>query len=85
MSRSYREPIFTCGYGSKSKQFEKRQANKRIRKSENVPDGKVYKKFYNPWNICDCRIRWNPYPITYCYKGEIKIVEPIPEWRARRK
>jgi hypothetical protein len=54
MSRSYRKPYCTDGYkGSLRKQFFKREANKKIRNSEEVPDGKAYRKFYDPWNICD--------------------------------
>lgn len=54
MSRSYRKPYCKDGYkGSKRKQFEKRNANHKIRHSEDVPNGKAYRKFSDTWNICD--------------------------------
>ena len=57
MSRSFRKPILTDGYkGNKRKQFEKNQANKRVRKSKDIPNGKEYKKIYNSWDICDFKI-----------------------------
>jgi len=57
MSRSYRKPILTDGYkGNKRKQFEKKQASKRARKSD-VSDNGNYKKHYPQWDICDYKIR----------------------------
>ena len=54
MSRSYRKPWIVDGYkGSKWKQFCKNQANRKIRRTENVPNGGTYRKFYDPYNICD--------------------------------
>lgn len=54
MSRSYRKPWVTDGYkGSKNKQYQKNQANRRIRRAKSVPDGMLYKRYYDPWNICD--------------------------------
>ena len=54
MSRSYRRPFCSDGYkGSKRKQFEKREANKRIRNAVDVPNGNTYRKFFENWDICD--------------------------------
>ena len=54
MSRSYRKPWAVDGYkGSKRKQYRKNQANRRIRRTKDVPDGKVYRKFSDPWDIVD--------------------------------
>lgn len=40
MSRSYRKPWFTDGYkGTSRKPFAKKEANKKVRRSEDVPDG----------------------------------------------
>ena len=56
MSRSYRKSWVTDGYtGSKRKQFFKRLANKVVRRSEEVPNGKAFKKFFDTWSICDYR------------------------------
>ena len=59
MSRSYRKPYITDGYkGSNTKQFNKRWANKVIRRfpvDGGLANGKSYRKFYDSWNICDYR------------------------------
>ena len=56
MSRSYREPWVVDGYkGSKRKQFFKRRSNKVLRKAENIPNGRAFKKFTDTWDICDFR------------------------------
>jgi len=85
MSRSYREPWFVDSYGSKSKKFDKRHANRKIRNADDVPNGRAYRKYYDPWNIADYKFRWNPYPSIRFRSGEQKIIEAIPEWKARRK
>lgn len=52
MSRSYKKtPIVKDNCGGRK--FAKRQANKKVRNSMNVPDGKQYRKFYNTWNLYD--------------------------------
>ena len=53
MSRSYRKPYWTEGYGGKWRRFAKRQASKKVRQSANVDDAAYYKRLYNSWNICD--------------------------------
>ena len=39
---------------SEDSKRSKRWANKKVRKSD-VPDGKQYRKVYDPWNIVDCK------------------------------
>lgn len=57
MSRSYRKnPIIH--YAPESGAWGKRQANKKVRRTRDIPDGKVYKKCYCSWNIHDCRSRY---------------------------
>lgn len=54
MSRSYKKtPNVSCGYGGRWRKTAKRLANKRVRKANDVPDGKVFKKYYCSWDICD--------------------------------
>jgi len=57
MSRSFKK---TPGFsdGDNSKKFQKRAAAKKVRSSSEVPNGKQYRKLYNPWKICDhnCRV-----------------------------
>ncbi len=56
MSRSYRKPIITQSYGGKHRGYAKNQANRLIRRTKDVPNGKAYRRFYNPWDICDWRM-----------------------------
>lgn len=73
MSRSYRKPIVTDGYkGSRSKQWNKRYANRVICLAQDVPDGKAYKKFFESWNICD-------------YKWDVDLTKEEEPWKYNRK
>ena len=87
MSRSYREPWFKDTNGSPYKRFAKQQANRKVRHTKEVPNGKVYRKLYDSWNIVDHRSEWNPHPTyrTNWRTGEIERVEPIPGWKAKMK
>ena len=63
MSRSHKHtPIHTDG-GKKSHHtvFAKQHANAKVRRSEEVPDGKAYRKFSCSWDIHDY--------IWYCPKS----------------
>lgn len=71
MSRSYREPYYVSGSGSKSKSFAKKKANKKVRKA-NVADGSSFKKISESYDITD-----------YKYKWDKKCSDP--EWKAKRK
>ena len=53
MSKSFRKPYWTEGYGGKSRGWYKKYANTKVRRSNDVPNGKVYKKFFCSWSICD--------------------------------
>lgn len=55
MSRSFRKPYATQGYGGKRRRWAKRAANKCVRRAEDVPDGKAYRLLLDPWVICDWR------------------------------
>ena len=83
MSRSYRKPWFVDSYGSKAKKWFKRDASKTVRKAKNVPNGKAYRRFYDPWNIVDSKWYEDSKPHFYNWLGEWS--EPTPLWKARRK
>lgn len=53
MSRSYRAPVYTEGYGNKDKKKRKRKASRAVRAEENVGNGNEYKKHSCSWDICD--------------------------------
>ncbi len=55
MSRSYKKnPVGT----SSKNPIGKRAANKKVRKSKDIPNGKRFKKVYCSWNICDYKYDW---------------------------
>ena len=56
MSRSYRKPIITDGYGTKRRREAKTKANRRVRNKSDIPSGNAYRKFTDPWNICDYKM-----------------------------
>jgi hypothetical protein len=71
MSRSIRRPFCTHGQkNSKSKQFWKREASRMVRNSEDIPNGRAYRKFFDRWNIDD--YRW--------YQSPRDIEKHWPEW-----
>jgi len=79
VSRSYRKPWAVDGYkGSRVKQFHKNQANRRIRRAEDVPDGNIYRKYYPQWDICD----WK-WPVNVKNKDDPFYEEEF--WKYTRK
>ena len=88
MSRSFREPWYVDGFKrSKRKRFEKRYANKIVRKTVDIADGKSYRKVTDQWDICDYRYKYDPKPRIHVsfLTGELEVVEPEPIWRVNRK
>lgn len=55
MSRSYRKP-----YIKDRDLFMKRYANSVVRNAKDVPNGKAYRKFMDPYSICDYKFRIRP-------------------------
>lgn len=85
MSRSYKKNLWITDY-SKSRRFFKGQANRKIRRSKDVPDGKAYRKFYESYDICDYKFPYDPYPHVYCWgKRGLEWIEPDPVWKFRYK
>ena len=50
MARSYKK---TLGWLDGGHAYEKRMANKKIRRTPNIPNGVAYRKVTDPWDICD--------------------------------
>ena len=50
MSRSRKKHPVAC---DKTNKWAKRDANKKVRNTEDIGNGNNYKKYYNSWNICD--------------------------------
>lgn len=67
MSQSYKK---YCVCKDKNSQYGKRQASKAVRRSKDVPNGSMYKKFFCSWNICDYR----------CYEQKLSKKEFIENW-----
>ena len=55
MSRSYKKyPIVK----DKNNKGMKRYANKKVRRTKNIPNGKAYKKIFESWDISDYQWIW---------------------------
>lgn len=52
------------------KRHMKRQANRRVRRMVDIPDGGKYKHAYDSWDICDFTSRIDPddWPRAYRFK-----------------
>jgi hypothetical protein len=61
MSRSYKHNPWHKDGGPNYRRFQKNQANRKVRRSSDIPDGKAYRRFFNPWDIYDY--------VSYCPKG----------------
>ena len=57
MAHSYKKfPGFSDNDNRKF--FQKRAANRVVRHTMEVSNGKAYRKLYNPWKICDHNCRY---------------------------
>ena len=55
MSRSYKKHPYSKDRPSKGM---KKFANKKVRHTKDIPNGKAYKKVFESWDICDWRWIW---------------------------
>lgn len=87
MSRSYkRNLVFKGGkHGSRSRKAAKTLANRAVRNTEDISNGKAYRKMFNPWDISDYRMRYNPNTRTYSWGGTLRVIHPDPIWKWRSK
>lgn len=54
VSRSYKKtPVYQDGYGTKQIKWYKRCANKKVRRTKDIPGGKAYRKVYDTWIFRD--------------------------------
>ena len=86
MSRSYKAP-WSTDY-SKAKAYYKSLASRKIRRvpiAENISDGKSYRKYFNPYDICDYKFMYDPHPKVYCFYGKLEWHEPDPIYKYNRK
>lgn len=76
MSRSFKKnPITKVDYGGRK--YLKKQANRKIRHSLEVPDGKQYKKFFNSRDIYEYVIRCSSYKEIVGYPEDIPKAKRI--------
>lgn len=57
MSRSYKKNPYCNDGHRKTTKESKRFANKKVRNTDNVPNGKAYKKIFESWDIRDYSFR----------------------------
>lgn len=75
MSRSYKKHLWeSCNEGSSYKRFIKNYANRIIRHTHDIPNGKTYRKYFESWNISDYKGLWNPSDESFWpyYKARMK-------------
>ena len=53
MSRSYKKAPVCTDYSRKTTKYWKRQANHKVRRHQDVMNGKSYRKVYESWKIHD--------------------------------
>jgi hypothetical protein len=56
MSRSYKK-FPGSSDGDRCKKYQKRDASRRVRHTEDIANGAAYRKLTSPWDICDCNFR----------------------------
>ena len=71
MSRSYKHNPF-CTDRPHGAKYWKRQANHKVRRTLEVPNGKAYRKVYNPWEIHDYICRESKYDAMFWYNSHKK-------------
>jgi hypothetical protein len=74
MSRSFKH---VAGWKDRNP-WAKKEANGRVRRTAEIPNGKAYRKVYDPWNICD-------YKTLLFTKADFKFVDWIPDYKKRMK
>lgn len=58
MSRSYKKQPYTKDGGPTRVKFAKRKANKKVRRTNDVPSGKSYRRVFEPYDIHDYINYW---------------------------
>ena len=58
MSRSYKKYPCSKDGGPTRVKFTKREANKKVRRTDNIPSGKSYRRVFEPYDIHDYISRW---------------------------
>lgn len=64
MSRSYKKHSIVK---DPARKYMKRFANKKVRRTKDIPSGKAYRKVFETWNISDFRWIWTKEDATYDY------------------
>ncbi len=83
MSRSYKKHLIIKDHDG----FSKNQANRKVRRTKDIPDGKAYRRVYESWKISDYVRHYDAYPRLYRnYRtGEFEWVDPDPVYKWRMK
>ena len=58
MSRSYKKHPYTKDGGPTRVKFAKQEANKKVRRTNDVPNGKSYRRVFEPYDIHDYINYW---------------------------
>lgn len=58
MSRSYKKHPWITDHHVKTSSEMKKFANKKVRHTKDLPNGKAFKKVSESYDLCDWRYRW---------------------------
>ena len=61
MSRSFKKHPYVKDGGPEGRKFAKKLANKKVRRSANIGNGKAYRRVFEPYDIHDWTSYW-PWP-----------------------
>lgn len=88
MSRSYKKTsVYKDGYGLKSLYWYKRSANKKVRRTTEIYNGKAYRKVYETWTFRDyifretlnqCKIELER-NFKHCFRT-CGSIDKLPSW-----
>jgi len=74
MSRSFKKFPSAKSDGPKSIRFSKRQANKRVRRTNSLDSGMSYKKVYCSWDIVDYKfVAYRDSDLDYLFRDNYYI------------
>ena len=81
MARSYKK---TLGWLDGGHAYEKRMANKKIRRTPNIPNGVAYRKVTDPWDICDWKyLFWTTREMYRWYVEDFDLNGPCGSFKTR--
>lgn len=74
MSKSFKKTPIVKDWNTSTK-YRKQQANRRVRRTKNVPNGKAYRRYTNPYDIYEDVSRYSIHDWRVAYESILKEFE----------